>query len=335
VKTIGFLIACFYACCALGMLSGCAGFLGTVRQDIDDLEQENGPVVGGRWSERGILAQEYGDPYAQGDRYPAGLDGDSRYQQQGNQSWVSGEQADANRRDLYRYGEGGEDGEAPVISSGAVPNMEPAMRRQYKNGARATRADFIDETKNEGSLWGSDGQTNYYFTKNKIRGVGDIVTLTVEADLVRDIGLEIRRSLSPKEKERELEIANQRLALGDAAVGPDGKPTDQVASSAAAPARAPAADSKGEEKKPAREATLADVDVSKSLALKATDTMMGEVIERYPNGNYKIRATKRVAYSNGASRLVNLIAVVKGTDISEEDVVASGKLYEYRIEANR
>ena len=32
-----------------------------------------------------------------------------------------------------------------------------------------------------------------YFTKNKIRGVGDILTITADADLVRDIGVEVRR----------------------------------------------------------------------------------------------------------------------------------------------
>ncbi len=335
----------------LCLLSGCGAFFGNLRQDLDDLEADNSPVTGGRWTERGILAREYGD------RAPAGLSDGGRYSQlddqagpQGraryndNRSWVNGEQVDANRRDLNRYGGAeAEDGQRAVISSGAVPDMEPAMRRQYKNGMRATRADFVDETQNEGSLWGSDGQTNYYFTKNKVRGVGDIVTLNVEADLVRDVGLEIRRNLSTKEKERELELAAIRKSTGDTGAADDKSKagSDKVATSAAAPVpagteRSPAATAAaGAPSKEEKPPTLADVDVSRSLGLKAADTMMGEVIERYPNGNYKIRATKRVAYSNGASRLVNLIAVVKGTDISEDDVVASGKLYEYRIEANR
>ena len=61
---------------------------------------------------------------------------------------------------------------------------------------------------------------------------------------------------------------------------------------------------------------------------------MSEIVERYPNGNYKIRGTKRIPYRNGA-RMVNLIGIVRGTDITEEDTIASGKLYEYRLEVIR
>jgi flagellar basal body L-ring protein FlgH len=83
------------------------------------------------------------------------------------------------------------------------------------------------------------------------------------------------------------------------------------------------------------QATPADVDVGKSLEVKATDVLMGEIIERYPNGNYKIRATKKVPYKGGAPRMVTVTGVVKGTDISEEDMVGSGKLYEYRVDVAR
>jgi hypothetical protein len=121
---------------------------------------------------------------------------------------------------------------------------------------------------------------------------------------------------------------------------PDDK-TDKVASTAAAPERAPAAapgkDAKEpkKEEEPMRDPTMADVDTSKSLEIKAGDQMMGEIVERYPNGNYKIRATRRVPYRNGAARMISLVGVVKGTDISEDDAIPSGKLYEYRIEATK
>jgi flagellar basal body L-ring protein FlgH len=220
------------------------------------------------------------------------------------------------------------------------PVMDPPVKRQYRNGVRATRADFVDDSQNEGSLWASDGQTNYYFSKNKVRGVGDILTINLEAGLVRDIAQDARRTLSPREREFEMNLAQERLrakALG--LPGPDGPADgkDQVASSAAAPARSPAASPSAT---PAPEvdipsAKLTDIDVGKSLALKAGDTMMAEIVERYPNGNYKIRGTKRVPYKGGPPRFVNLTAVVKGTDIAEDDTVASSKLYEYRIDATR
>jgi flagellar basal body L-ring protein FlgH len=62
--------------------------------------------------------------------------------------------------------------------------------------------------------------------------------------------------------------------------------------------------------------------------------MMGEIVERYPNGNYKIRAIKRIAY-RGGYRMLTMIGVAKSADITEEDTIGSGKLYEYRLEVIR
>jgi hypothetical protein len=80
-------------------------------------------------------------------------------------------------------------------------------------------------------------------------------------------------------------------------------------------------------------ATLSDVNIFPSLELKTGDTMMGEIIERYPNGNFKVKAVKRVQFKRGPPRLVSLVGIVRGTDINDEtDVINSGKLYEYRVE---
>ena len=61
--------------------------------------------------------------------------------------------------------------------------VKTPVKRQYRSGGRANRSDFIDDSSNEGSLWGSSGQTNYYFTKNKIRNLGDLLTLTIEQEM--------------------------------------------------------------------------------------------------------------------------------------------------------
>ena len=122
-----------------------------------------------------------------------------------------------------------------------TPNLDPPTKRMYKNGMRATRADFVDESQNEGSLWASDGQTNYYFTKNKVRGVGDILTVTMEADMVNDVSTEVKRTLSPKEQDYELAAAQERLQNeGERHSGSDGARTKtRCATSAAAPAALP------------------------------------------------------------------------------------------------
>jgi flagellar L-ring protein precursor FlgH len=314
--------------------SGCAQLMGSLRRDLDDGDTYagNSPTVGGRFAEHGFLSEDMpeggsGGAVGHADRNPASGSSSTP----GSRSWLTQDHADANRRDAAR----GEDDGQP--SSDSAQTMDPAVRRQYKNGARATRADFVDESQNEGSLWASDGQTNYYFTKNKIRGVGDIITINLEQGMVSDVAVEARRTLSPRERDFELMAAQERLRMKAMGIAPPEAGKDQVASAAAAPARTPAASPSGA---PAAEvdvpvATFADVDVSKSLELKAGDQMMGEIIERYPNGNYKVRATKKVPYKGGPSRMVTMIGVVKGTDIAEDDTVASGKLYEYRVEANR
>jgi flagellar basal body L-ring protein FlgH len=61
---------------------------------------------------------------------------------------------------------------------------------------------------------------------------------------------------------------------------------------------------------------------------------MTEIVERYPNGNYKIRGTRRIPYRTGY-RMLSMVGIVKGSDISDDDSVVSGKLYEYRLEVIR
>lgn len=322
---------------ALGFLllaaTGCGNLMGNLRKDLDDGDTYNDPVtVGGNWQERGFLSESMGESGRGGsfsslnhaDRNPASLGGG-----ESRGGWNSEEDIDQQRRDAMR---GGEDGENLPPSYQSNPNLPYAGRRNFKGGARASRADFVDESQSEGSLWASDGQTNYYFTKNKVRSPGDIITVKLEAEMVRDFGLEVRRTLSPPERKKELEVAQNRLrltALGAATSDKDNKNQDTVATGAAAPERKPAAEVE------VPTATFADIDVSKAVEVKENDTVMAEIVERYPNGNYKIRGTKKVNYKNGTPRLMTMIAVVRGQDIGEDDSVASGKLYEYRLEALR
>ncbi len=318
-------------------LTSCAQMIASLRNDLDEPDPYTSapPTTGGRYAGSGFMANDYPEGGSRGDRYSSGgrgLASDGATSARGG--WVSSEQEAANRRDAARG-----DDQGPTADSNPV--LAPPVQRQYKNGSRATRDDFVDQSQNEGSLWASDGQTNYYFTKNKIRNRGDIITVTMEQDLVRDISIEARRSLSQREREFEMEAAQERLKLKAYGQEPDAKNKDQVASSAAAPATAAggaAADKKAKIEPKEVEvpvATVADVDVGKSLELKAGDTMLGEIVDRYPNGAYRIRATKRIPYKGGPPRNVSIEAVVKGTDIAEDDTVASGKLYEYRTDVRR
>lgn len=327
--------------CAIGLaLTACSGLMGNLRRDLDDggpaSATPESPTVGGRWTERGFLGDDMSDGGPYSDKYNVvghserSLASDGGGGSAGNQGWISPDQAEANRRDAYRNGTV-EEG-MPAVSFSGNPNVLPPVERMYKNGSRATRADFVDASENEGSLWASNGQTNYYFTKNKVRGVGDIITINLEPDLIHDISMEIKKTLNEREKEVELTLASerQRNKLAGLDDTKDATGATRAPASTPAPGASPVA--------PVNIAdipapTLADIDVAKSLEVKAGDPMMGEIVERYPNGNYKIRSVKKVPYKNGGARLVSLVAVAKNTDIGDDDTVPSSKLYEYRVEA--
>lgn len=332
VALAGFLILATLSC------TGCGSMLNHLRRDLDEPEYDPEPTFGGRWSERSFL---------RADRGPAGEESADSGKGGRAGSWARPDSRRGARGGNADLEAAGRDSLDSPDSEDAVrfsrnPDVAPPVVRQYKNGPRATRADFLDESASEGSLWASDGQTNYYFTKNKIRTAGDIIQVTIEDQLFRDAALEIRRTLSPREREAEMDLAQERLrkkAIGLAE--PDSAKGAQASAAAdAGSSRAPAGQegdgSKQEKKEPEiPRATYADIDVARSIELKTGDVMMAEIIERYPNGNYKIRGTKRVVYKTGAPRLLTLTGIVRGSDISEEEVLASGKLYEYRLEALR
>ncbi len=253
-------------------------------------------------------------------------------------------------------------GDSETVADAGAGNPEspdPSLNAKgpFKNGRRATRDDFIDQSQEEGSLWASSGQTNYYFTKNKVRSPGDIVTVKIENDLYRGISEEIKKSLSMDEKTVELIDAKEHLRekllknivpdgkdrLTTSAAAPE-KPTDPAASATppvdytgGAGATNSAARTTGltalEAEKQIMQLSMSELDIASSLEIKNGDMMMGEIIGRYPNGNYKIRANKKVLYKKGQAREVTVFAIVKASDIGEDtDAVNSGKLYDYQVE---
>lgn len=294
---------------------GCASIFGKYRRDLGDVPSAE-PTVGGSWPEGGLLDEPYADssPYQRlnQDGTPARppIAQESMYYRE-SKPWVNADNMDINRRDRLR--------KAPSYADN--PNLRPDIQRMYKKGDRATAADFIDESQNESSLWASNGQTNYYFTKNRIRSEGDIVKLLMEERMIADVGAELKRSLNEDEREIEIDELKKKRELEQEKA--NRKPAGTAAGTAAKK------EEKSEEEE--KEITFADVDLKDKIEIKPGEMMMAEILERYANGNYKIRGTKRVTY-RGRSRTLNMIGIAKHLDISDEDSIASGKLYEYRLQ---
>ncbi len=327
------------------VFAGCNGLMNGIRKDSEDSRSEV--------EEEGFRLNSSPALEGAGERRSDAEDSKDKRELSRSSEWTSR----SSPGDAARV----PDGDSWVTTAN-TPVFLPKNSRQYKNRSHATREDFIDQSQDEGSLWASGGQTNYFFTKNRVRSPGDLVTLTLDEALYSELLLEAKRTLNFPEREVELNLAQETLRnkfiaeklgqkkdqiLTSAAAPESAVPMSENASGAPSsspspsPSRAPGegiakgatAETMKELGKLAPRAHFNDVDLSRSLDLKVGDSMMGEILERFPNGNYKIRAVKKVQYKNGMPRLVSVIGIVKSSDIAEDgDSVHSGRLYEYRVE---
>ncbi len=193
----------------------------------------------------------------------------------------------------------------------------------YIRGDRATRNDFFDNTPSDGSLWANENDANYFFTKGKVRTLGDIISVKLEDPLIRQFAEEIKKSLTPAEQEVEMALyrKNEAAAKDDA----DLKAYRNVASDDLKSSEAEAVKNRME-----KAVRWSQVDLTKVVGFAPNEELRAEIIDRYQNGNYKIRAVKRVLY-RGSSKMVSLVAVAPSVDFDDKDLINSGKLYEYKI----
>ena len=157
--------------------------------------------------------------------------------------------------------------------------------------------------------------------------MGDIISVKMEDALVKQFADEIKKRLTPAEQEVEmaLYVKNSDAAKNDKDVEAyRNVASDDLKSSEAA-------DVKQKMEKAVR---WSQVDLTKAIGMTPNEELRAEIIDRYQNGNYKIRATKRILY-RGSSKLVSLVAVAPANDFDEKDLINSGKLYEYKIKVAR
>lgn len=174
---------------------------------------------------------------------------------------------------------------------------------------RITKKDFLAEAgKNENSLWSEDGQNNYLFARNQLKAPGDLITIKIEDDLRRDMVMEVKKLLPPEYRDRDISVPG--LTKDDGTTKED---TRSIAST------------KESQDPAAPVAKMADEDTG------SADSMTAEILERYPNGNLRVRAVKRIPFKRKV-RNMDVVAIVRGSDIDEKDVVKSSKLLEHKAE---
>lgn len=210
---------------------------------------------------------------------------------------------------------------------GKIETERGAYVSHYARGDRATKADFMDMSPGDGSLWTGERDSNYFYSKVKMRAMGDIVSVKVEEEMVKHIGEEIKKTLTPAEQEVEM-----ALYLKNSSAAKNDKDVQAYRNVAADDLKT----SDAEEVKSRMEKAVrwSQVDVSKAIGLQPSEEFRAEIIDRYPNGNYKIRTVKRIMY-RGSSKLISLVAVAPAADFDDSDIIKSGKLYEYKIRVAR
>lgn len=193
----------------------------------------------------------------------------------------------------------------------------------YHRGDRATKGDFYDRTSGDGSLWSNENDANYFFTKGKVRTGGDIISIKMEEPILRQLAEEVKKSLSPAEQEVEMALYRKNSDLAK-----DDKDLSAYRNIASEDLKTTEAeDVKARMEKSVR---WSQVDLSTAIGITPNEELRAEIIDRYQNGNYKIRAVKRVLY-RGSSKMMSLVAVAPAADFDEKDLINSGKLYEYKI----
>lgn len=177
-----------------------------------------------------------------------------------------------------------------------------------KQGRVTARNFFSENYKNENSLWAEEGQSNFFFAQNNLKLKGELVTVLIEEQLQKAMENKVRQFLPEEYQSQDIVVPG----LTDHKVAAATNAPASPGSSAQSPAVAGAANSNGG-------------------GVHPNELMTAEVLERYANGNIRIRGMKDIPLKSGVKHL-EVLAIVRSKDIDEKDQVKSGKFFEQRVE---
>ena len=164
---------------------------------------------------------------------------------------------------------------------------------------RRTRKDFIDSS--GGSLWNSQGQTNYLFVQNKRFDAGDLVVITIDRALRREIQYalwkslprsmrKIRKKRKPSSLEKNVDGDKSKLAAGVDKVNTAADQADNALGGAK----------------------------KNSLDLGGDDDLIRmEVIQNLGNGLIRLSGQRRLVY-RGRPQFVEVSGLIRGNKIDNQ-----------------
>jgi|GEM_PF-1324507 len=171
---------------------------------------------------------------------------------------------------------------------------------------------------NEGSLWNADAQDGFYFTKNLLFKIGDIVVVKIEPEVNQSLNFEIASLLGRTSvgqvvaDEAGRKVASEvegrvGKALGSEKIG-------EAVGAAAAEQATRALDPN------ARYVDISDIPV--------------RIIETLPRNSYRVEGARRI-YIKNAPYQIKLTGVVRDEDIGPQRMVASSRLFESKMELTK
>ena len=212
------------------------------------------------------------------------------------------------------------DGEAPVAEKEKKEesSRKPAsIAAEEPKKAVSRRVDPFDQTGDytEGSLWNGDNQDNFYFSKNVLHKVGDILLVKIEAEVNEALNLKIASYLG--------RTSVQQVVADEAgkAAGAEAQKKVEAGVGNANVAKAVGA--------AVQDRTVAAIDEKPRYV--DIDEMSVRITEILPRGNYRIEGTKRVFVRSTPYQL-RLTGMIRDEDLGPSSVIASGKIIESKME---
>jgi len=170
----------------------------------------------------------------------------------------------------------------------------------------------------EGSLWRDDTQDNFYFARNMIYSVGDLLVVKIDSDINEALNSKIAGILGR---------SDVRQVIADEA----GKAVGQEASKEASKIikNDKVTDAIGRE---ARDRTTASLDYNPQYI--DVDTVTVRITELLQSGSYRVEGFKRV-FIKKAPYNIKFSGIVRDEDISPDRSVASTQVLESRVELKK
>ncbi len=207
-----------------------------------------------------------------------------------------------------------------TVSSNEFSNLSrrssDSARRGYKR--KASVWDGVENV-GEGSLWNPDNQSNFYFSRNLLYSVGDLITLDIDPEMSESLNSRLTALYRPFIKAPPQDVVAREVS------GEAGKKVEEVIGNAVKNDAIGAA--MGEAVKEKTEQTLA---APKRRYFTTKDVTL-RVIEVTPRGLLKLEGSKKLFLRNAAFDL-KVAGMVRETDITSSKRIASSQLMDQKVE---